>query len=487
MIKRSALPITFVLATLFALANSELVAQDKGELASETKQEVIDALIKEIGRVYLYPDRAANIEKKLRERLEAGGYEESKTSFTFAVKLTDDLRSITNDLHFAVRPGSGDGTRFGGFRLVGGGEEGAGDSASGGNGEQRSIRIGGSDGMQLDPDSEMFKALHEQFRKSNFSMPKLEVLPGNVGYMRLDMMPPLDVARPTLDAAMAFLSNTDAMVIDVRDTPGGVGGFIPYLMSYYFPEGGKLLFTRYFGAENRSDKFFTLDEIGGKRRPDTPLYVLTSSSTGSAAENLAFTLKNHGRATTVGETTRGGGHSATMVPLVDGFTASIPIADVIHPVTGAGFDGTGVTPNVEVAASDALAKAHEMALETLIENASEADKAGLVEILAEVRATRSLDQAVSDNTNSLEVYVGQYGNRTIFIEGGKLKYQREGGPALELKPLGDDTFRLNTPAGVRSAMALPNVRFERDDNNKIRGFSLVRDSEVEEYAEKEAK
>ena len=485
--KRITLSFTIMFVAFFLTASTELLAQGEGDLTLKKKQAVIDALAKEIAAVYLYPDRAAEIEKSLRKRLEEGAYKDAKSNFSFALKLTDDLRSLTKDLHFGVRYGPRDGIRPGGIRLTRGGGTGANDSGtggSGGSGQGRTFRLG-SGGMQLDPESPMFKMLHEQFRKNNFSMPKLEVLTGNVGYMRLDMMPPLDVARPTLDAAMAFLSNTDAMIIDVRDTPGGVGGFIPYLMSYYFPEGGKLLYTRYFGAENRTEEFLTFDKVGGKRRPNLPLFVLTSASTASAAENLAYTLKNHKRATTVGETTRGGGHSATLVPLLDGFTASIPIANVIHPVTNSGFDGVGVTPNVSVVAADALAKAHEMALNSLIKNASEQDKAGLTVALAELRQTRALKQKGSVDGGAFKDYVGLYGKRTIFIDGGRLKYRREGGPALELKPLADDTFRLGIPPGVRAAMALPNVRFERDDKNQVKGFSLVRDGEVEEYVDKE--
>ncbi len=309
-------------------------------------------------------------------------------------------------------------------------------------------------------------------------MPKLEVLPGNVGYLRLDMMPPLEVAKPTVDAAMMFLSNTDAMIIDVRDTPGGVGGFIPYLMSYYFEEPDKVLYTRYFGAEDRTEKYHTHKKLGGKRRPDVPLFVLTSRSTGSAAENLSFTLKHHGRAETVGETTRGGGHSATMVPLIDGFTATIPIADVIHPVTGKGFDGVGVLPSHKVAASVALEQAHELALEKLLTVAKSSAKASLQKTLDEVRAAKELKKLGSRSEQFLKSFVGNYGNRNVFFEAGKLRYQREGGPAVDLIPTGKDRFRLKTPAGVRSALALPDIRFDRDNEKNVVGFSLILDGKI---------
>ncbi len=480
---RLTLTAMIVLITVLADSSLSLVAQEQGKLTDEKKQAVVDKLAEAMMRLYLYPDRVAEIEKQLRDRLEAGNYKDATTHFAFAVKLTDDLRAITNDKHFGVRYGTGSG--LGAIRIGrpgnGATNEPGNSNASGGI-ERRSVRIGS--GGTLDPNSSAFKMLHDQFRKTNFAMPKLEVLPGNVGYFRLDMMPPLDVARPTLDAALAFLANTDALIIDVRDTPGGVGGFIPYLMSHFFPEGGKLLFTRHFGAQNRTDRFLTLDTVGGKRRPDVPLFILTSRGTGSAAENLTFTLKHHDRATTVGETTSGAGHSATLAQLGDGFIATIPIADVIHPVTGAGFDGVGVTPDVAVKSGKALDRAHELALEALLERAAESEKDHLATTLAELRAARNVDPAGPSGAEALKVYAGKYGTRTVFLDDGKLKYQRDGGRALELKPLGNDTFRLATPQGVRAILALPNVRFERDDEQRVKGFSLVREGKVEEYVEK---
>lgn len=43
---------------------------------------------------------------------------------------------------------------------------------------------------------------------------------------------------------------------------------------------------------------------------ETPLYILTSYKTFSAGEMLTYFLKNHHRATIVGEQTRGGAHNA---------------------------------------------------------------------------------------------------------------------------------------------------------------------------------
>jgi hypothetical protein len=58
----------------------------------------------------------------------------------------------------------------------------------------------------------------DKLRKSNGSIPKVEILDGNAGYMRVNGVPPVEVARDAVAAAFAFLHNTDALIIDDRQT-----------------------------------------------------------------------------------------------------------------------------------------------------------------------------------------------------------------------------------------------------------------------------
>ncbi|GAB4480095.1 MAG: S41 family peptidase [Erythrobacter tepidarius] len=93
------------------------------------------------------------------------------------------------------------------------------------------------------------------------------------------------------------------------------------------------------------------------------VYVLTSKHSVSAAEHLALALKRSGRAVLVGETTYGAGNFGGMVPLDTGLTyaAFVPYGRTFDPDTGLGWEGTGVAPDVAVAAEEALAKALKLA------------------------------------------------------------------------------------------------------------------------------
>ena len=87
------------------------------------------------------------------------------------------------------------------------------------------------------------------------------------------------------------------------------------------------------------------------------LYVLTSSVTASAGEAATFALKRTGRATIIGEVTKGAGHLGPTLPLAGGYRAFVPVARIFDPQTGKGWEGSGVQPDFSVPADEALAVA----------------------------------------------------------------------------------------------------------------------------------
>ncbi|WP_194777014.1 S41 family peptidase [Pararhodonellum marinum] len=72
-----------------------------------------------------------------------------------------------------------------------------------------------------------------------------------------------------------------------------------------------------------------------------------------------------GRATIVGETTAGGAHLTGSVIATDKFYIRIPQGRSTSSVTNANWEGTGVIPDIEISAEEALKTAHAKALEKL--------------------------------------------------------------------------------------------------------------------------
>lgn len=85
--------------------------------------------------------------------------------------------------------------------------------------------------------------------------------------------------------------------------------------------------------------------------------VLVSGETFSGCEELAYDLQALGRATIIGERTRGGAHPVRAFRLTDDLEVAIPVARSVNTVTGGNWEGTGVTPDIVTAADDALATA----------------------------------------------------------------------------------------------------------------------------------
>lgn len=84
-----------------------------------------------------------------------------------------------------------------------------------------------------------------------------------------------------------------------------------------------------------------------------PVYVLTSERTASAAELAIDVLQSSGRAVVIGENTAGQMLSQKIFDVQGGFHLSLPIADY-YSVKNGRIEGTGVKPDIETDAADAL-------------------------------------------------------------------------------------------------------------------------------------
>ncbi len=190
---------------------------------------------------------------------------------------------------------------------------------------------------------------------------KVEVLPGNIGYLRFDMMEDIKVLRAIgpqlIKVVWNKLVNTDTLIIDLRYNTGGFPTAIPLLCTYFFDARPlKHLYTIYDHSKRNATKVMTLPEVLGQRygsRKD--IYILTSHLTGSAAEAFTRTMKDLRRATVIGEPTIGGALSSGTYQIGNSILyAFIPNRAVLSAFTGKAWSVSGVEPHIAAQASDAL-------------------------------------------------------------------------------------------------------------------------------------
>ncbi|MEO1029325.1 MAG: S41 family peptidase, partial [Pseudomonadota bacterium] len=176
---------------------------------------------------------------------------------------------------------------------------------------------------------------------------------------------PIDWMQSRFDAVMAFVADTDALIIDLSENGGGYSPSDAYLASYFFNGEPGIWSSSYTRPTDQTESVNLFEDISGARYLDRPVYILVSKNTFSLAEQLAYGLKHFGKATIVGETSSGAAHAIDIGYLNENFFLQVPISYNIHPVTKTDWEGTGVIADIQTQPNQAKAKAHLAALELL--------------------------------------------------------------------------------------------------------------------------
>jgi hypothetical protein len=378
------------------------------DLTVEQREDAIESISLLLAENYVYQETAQKMAEVLSSKLKSGLYESLSDPEKFAEAVMRDLREVSKDRHLRVMYDPEAVKRL-------------------------------REAEKSGPDPERRKEMLKQQRRRNFGFEQVEILPGNIGYLELLSFSGTPEAGETATAAMNFLSNSDAVIIDLRRNGGGSPSMIQLISSYLFEPEPKHLNSFYWRPKDETTQTWTLPHVPGRRNPDVPVYVLTSNRTFSAAEEFTYNLKNMERATIVGETTGGGAHPGGTMPANDEFVVWVPQGRAINPVTQTNWEGTGVAPDIAVPASGALERAHIEALKTLAEKAESEDLKFAYRWAKEDVEARL--EAVQVDPGILRSYLGTFGPRKITWADGSLQYQRENGPVYKMIPMSKGLFR----------------------------------------------
>lgn len=195
-------------------------------------------------------------------------------------------------------------------------------------------------------------------------MARVERLDGNIGLLEIRPMlhDPIH-AGWAVTAAMSLLASTDALLLDLRKCRGGSPDQVAFICSHLVEQDDAVhLNDQITPATGTVRQYWTSQYVPGPRFGGVkPIWVLTSSTSFSGAEELAYNLQQLGRAVIVGETTGGGAHPREGFKLHDQLEATVPVQRAVNPISGTNWEGVGVVPDIEVPADDAFTEAYRRA------------------------------------------------------------------------------------------------------------------------------
>lgn len=258
-----------------------------------------------------FPDRGTQAADALEKALDENAYAGMTDPARFALQLTEQLRAITNDSHMRVIFGSP-------FR------------------------------NQPRPATP---------QDAGFEVKRLD---GNIGYIHLARFVPPEVFNPAADDAMRTLSDTAALIIDMRDNQWGRTSGIRRLPRQFLPRSGQARsYQQPHLAQSRDHDVqdgvvLELANAGELSRHGPKTY--------SAGEEFAYDLQALKRATVVGEKTRGGANPGGLNDLGPDLFVVVPTGRAENPITHGNWGGVGV--RLEVPAASENAKEVALALAT---------------------------------------------------------------------------------------------------------------------------
>jgi hypothetical protein len=162
------------------------------------------------------------------------------------------------------------------------------------------------------------------------------------------------------DAYMKLLSLSDAVIIDLTHNGGGDPSMVQYLCSYFFDK--KLhLNSLYYREGDRTEEYWTLEKVEGKKLVDIPLFIMISEETFSGAEEFSYNMQQLKRATLIGQTSAGGANPGETRGINNDLSVFIPTGTAINPITNTNWEGIGVQPEIHTKKEETLEQAHILA------------------------------------------------------------------------------------------------------------------------------
>lgn len=319
------LTLAFSMALSFSTFASTIAGpatRNSGAVDAQLVRESVISTVELLNDIYVYPETARTVGIEMLRRLDSGAYDRIASKQEFADRISAELVELSGDGHMGVMVAEGDA-----------------------------------------PPTHVLKETVDRFRL-NYGFQRVEVLDGNIGYLKLNKFHPDDEAQQVADHALGFLGGTDALIIDLTECKGGSPELVRHVLSYFFADGTSLWSIVDRDGKTVHEAVAKAGVSSGRFKRDFPLFVLTGPDTASAAELFAYALQSYGKAKTVGQGTAGIAHLVGAKAINEHFVGRFSTYRNTNPVTHTDWEGKGVTPDHPVAPGDSLKMAIRMAAES---------------------------------------------------------------------------------------------------------------------------
>ncbi len=422
----------FILLHLIIYKNSfsqENRINEVKNLTDKNRKEVI-AKIKEIfTEYYPIPSVSAKMIGYIEGNQDVGNYRETECYEDFTQQLTKDLRKISNDDHIKIYPY----------------EEIPEDLLA-------ETKLGNSE--------------------NNYGFQKIEILTGNIGYINLTTFNNLKTAGVTAIAAMNFIANTEALIIDLRLNGGGDEAMAQLISSYFF-EKSTHLSNNFTYKDSITEQLWTQEWVPGRKFIEKPIYILLSNYSYSSAEAFSYQLQQLKRAKIVGEKTKGGAHGVRYMSFPEiNINMKVPYSQEINPYSKTNYIA-GVIPDIPCVSEQALIVAQIEAAKDLLN--SETDSLKKYKLQWIIDANNAEISPVNLDHSQLSEYCGIYQNIIITSECSSLFLKRGDNAKQEMIPLSNDIFKYKDSNEEKYR-----IKFTRNKSGNVDGLFDF-DSDGDQY------
>ena len=353
--------INFIIILLTLFSSYIFYGQSNESLSPSIQKEIIKELSALIKKEYILKDVGIRMASHLNGLINNSTSGQSMNSELFLKKINSELQLIYNDKHLSLI----NKDKYAQLKQMFGIGEGENVDQPKNHGKQpegHGVRPEGH-GKQPENHGKQPENHHNSSINNSDELKGSRIINRDgrtdVGFLKINRFVGTEEGINRMDELFKTFIGVDAIVIDLRNCKGGDADMVKILSGYFFEESTHLVTTigRKDNEGNRSiQKRWSKNNSLSKYFSDTPLYLLTSSSTFSAAESFAFGLQLNDRVNIIGENTGGGGHMNTFFDLPGGYGVSVSVGRTFDEKTGLGFQSNGIKPNKNIEANHAFAE-----------------------------------------------------------------------------------------------------------------------------------